>query len=275
MKITSMHHDSTYLAALSHILENGKQRTDRTGTGTISVFGYQMRFDLSKGFPLLTTKKVHFKSVVGELLWFLSGCLGGINKLKYTYGVTIWDEWLEIEKAGHKIPYANMVKWRAGEWQYLNQLERIIQEIKTNAHSRRLVVSNWNAPEIHQQRNVLDPCHVLFQFYVSEGKLSCQMYQRSADFFLGVPFNIASYALLTHLVAKECGLEVGEFVHTFGDAHIYLNHIEQVKIQLERTPLPSPTILLNDVPSIWEYTPADIQLINYLHHPAIKAPISI
>lgn len=270
-----MHHDSTYLAALSHILENGKQRTDRTGTGTISVFGYQMRFDLSKGFPLLTTKKVHFKSVVGELLWFLSGCDGGISALRHDYGVTIWDEW----NGTGKIPYKNMTDWvfynKSGDPMDINQLKWVIEEIKINPDSRSLFVSNWNPKDVQVNINALNPCHVSFQFYVNDNKLSCQMYQRSADFFLGVPFNIASYALLTHLVAKECGLEVGEFVHTFGDAHIYLNHIEQVKTQLERTPLPSPTILLNDVPSIWQYTPADIQLINYLHHPAIKAPVSI
>jgi thymidylate synthase len=259
--------DTTYAKALLDVLNYGAEKGDRTGTGTKSLFGYQMRFNLLNEFPLLTTKKIHWKSVVGELLWFLSGCKGGVTGLQKNYGVTIWNEW----QSG-KIAYSNMVKWGESD---LNQLALIIAEIKTNPDSRRLLVSNWNPKEVHSKENALDPCHVSFQFYVCNGLLSCHMYQRSADAFLGVPFNIASYALLTHMVAKVCGLHPGELIVSVGDLHIYNNHLPQVKEQLSRCPKRLPTLKLADKGSVFQYGVNDIELIGYEPHKAIKGDVAV
>lgn len=263
-----------YHNLLKHILENGTQKSDRTGTGTISVFGYQMRFDLSKGFPLVTTKKMHLKSIIHELLWFLSGD----TNVKYLQdnGVTIWDEW--ADENGDLGPVYGF-QWR--KWgrlqnysEGIDQISDIITQIKTNPDSRRLIVSAWNVEDLPYM--ALAPCHCLFQFYVSDGKLSCQLYQRSADAFLGVPFNIASYSLLTMMIAQVCGLQPGEFVHTFGDLHLYTNHIEQANLQLSRMPLPLPTMKINpSVKSIFDFKYEDFELVGYSYHPAIKAPVAV
>ena len=266
-----------YLDLLSDVLKNGTENQDRTGVGTISVFGRQIRFDLQKGFPLLTTKKLHFKSIVGELLWFVSGCAGGIEGLKHDYGVTIWDEWLELEKEGKEIAYKSMTEWNP-TWQglTLNQLKKAISMVKKDPTSRRNLVLNWNPNDVNNDLLVLPACHVLFQFKVNNGKLDCMMFQRSADLFLGLPYNIASYALLTHLVAHECGLQVGELIMSLADAHIYKNHVEQVKTQLLRQPLQSPTINLHHfVDSVFDFTPSDIQLIDYNSHSTIKADVAV
>lgn len=262
-----------YLNLLSDVLENGTENQDRTGVGTISVFGRQIRFDLQKGFPLLTTKKLHFKSIVGELLWFVSGCAGGIEGLKHDYGVTIWDEWLELEKEGKEIAYKSMTEWQGLT---LNQLKKAISMVKKDPTSRRNLVLNWNPNDVNNDLLVLPACHVLFQFKVNSGKLDCMMFQRSADLFLGLPYNIASYALLTHLVAHECGLQVGELVVSIADAHIYKNHLAQVKTQLLRQPLQSPTIELNaEIKSVFDFRPKDIELIDYNSHPTIKADVAV
>ena len=261
-----------YHDLLKHILEKGTDKTDRTGTGTKSVFGYQMRFDLAKGFPLVTTKKVHLRSIIHELLWFLKGETN-IAYLKEN-GVSIWDEWADSE--GELGPvYGKQWRHREGKnGQEEDQISSLVQEIKNNPDSRRLIVSAWNVAELPQM--ALMPCHSLFQFYVADGRLSCQLYQRSADVFLGVPFNIASYALLTHMIAQVCQLEPGDFVHTFGDVHIYSNHFEQVKLQLSRQPFPLPTLQLNPaVKDLFSFRFEDIEILNYQCHPAIKAPVAV
>jgi thymidylate synthase len=253
-------------------LEKGEKRNDRTGTGTIGVFGYQMRFDLSEGFPLLTTKRIHWKSVVYELLWFLRG-ESNIAYLKQN-GVSIWDEWADEKGELGRIYGVQWRSWRGSNGQTIDQIADVISQIKKNPESRRLLVSAWNVAEISEM--ALPPCHALFQFYVSGNKLSCQLYQRSGDVFLGVPFNIASYSLLTHMIAHECGLEAGEFVHTLGDAHVYLNHTEQANLLLSREPRNLPQISLNpDKKSVFDFDFEDIQLLNYQPMPAIKAPISV
>jgi thymidylate synthase len=261
-----------YHDLLKHILEHGTRKSDRTGTGTISVFGYQMRFNLGDGFPLLTTKKVHTKSVIHELLWFLKGDTN-IAYLKEN-GVSIWDEW--ADEHGNLGPvYGHQWRsWSGADGKTHDQITDLLDQIRRNPDSRRLMVSAWNVADIPQMK--LPPCHSLFQFYVAEGKLSCQLYQRSADVFLGVPFNIASYALLTHMIAQVCGLQVGEFVHTFGDAHLYLNHLNQVQEQLSRDVRPLPVLKLNSaVSDLFAFRFEDIEILNYHPHPAIKAPVAI
>lgn len=262
----------SYHDLLRHILEKGTQKTDRTGTGTISVFGYQMRFDLSEGFPLVTTKKVHVKSIIHELLWFLKGETN-IAYLKEN-GVSIWDEW--ADEHGELGPVYGK-QWRSWEGTggiVVDQVKDLIDQIKKNPDSRRLIISAWNVADLPKM--ALMPCHTLFQFYVADGKLSCQLYQRSADVFLGVPFNIASYALLTMMIAQVCDLKPGDFVHTFGDVHIYNNHIEQVNLQLSRTPFPLPVMKMNaDVKDIFGFSFSDFTLENYQSHPAIKAPVAV
>lgn len=261
-----------YLGLLQHILDNGVQKSDRTGTGTISCFGYQMRFDLEKGFPLVTTKKVHLKSIVYELLWFLKGETN-IAYLKEN-GVSIWDEWADEQGELGPVYGKQWRSWEGKDGKVVDQVSDLIAQIKKNPDSRRLIISAWNVADLPEM--ALMPCHTIFQFYVAEGKLSCQLYQRSADVFLGVPFNIASYALLTMMVAQVCGLEPGEFVHTFGDVHIYNNHLEQVKLQLSRDPFPLPTMKLNPaVKNIFDFNFSDFTLENYQSHPAIKAPVAI
>lgn len=290
--MTYHHVDQTYFDLINDVLTNGVEKTDRTGTGTISVFGRQARYDLSLGFPILTSKRVHWKSVVGELLWFLQGNTN-IKWLKEN-GISIWDEW--ADKDGNLGPVYGK-QWRS--WTNLvtdlspdlhmkdgigfiptyknksiDQIKEVIQQIKTNPDSRRLIVSAWNVGDIPKM--ALAPCHTMFQFYVVNGKLSCQLYQRSCDSFLGMPFNIASYALLTHMIAQVCDLQVGDFVHTFGDLHIYLNHREQLKEQLSRTPYPMPKLVLNpEVKDIDSFIFEDIKLENYQHHPAIKGKVAI
>jgi thymidylate synthase len=261
-----------YHDLLKHIKQNGTKKSDRTGTGTISVFGYQMRFDLSEGFPLVTTKKVHLKSIIHELLWFLAGDTN-IKYLKDN-GVSIWDEW--ADKDGNLGPvYGHQWRsWQGIDGKIHDQISWLINEIKTNPDSRRLIISAWNVGELDKM--ALMPCHSLFQFYVADGKLSCQLYQRSGDVFLGIPFNIASYALLTMMIAQVCGLQVGDFVHTIGDAHIYLNHLEQVDLQLSRTPKKLPTMKINPaIKSIFDFKYDDFELVDYECDAAIKAPVAI
>ena len=261
-----------YQSFLQHILDNGTEKSDRTGTGTKSVFGYQMRYDLSKVFPLVTTKKVHLKSIIYELLWFLKGD----TNVKYLNdnGVNIWNEWCDENGDLGQIYGKQWVSWKGLNNNVHNQISDVIHSLKHNPHSRRMIVSAWNVGEIHKM--ALPPCHLLFQFYVADGKLSCQLYQRSADAFLGVPFNIASSALLTMMIAQVTNLELGEFVHTFGDAHIYDNHLEQVKLQLTREPFTLPTMKLNpEVKNIFDFKYEDFTLENYLSHPSIKAPVAI
>jgi thymidylate synthase len=261
-----------YLDLLDHVLRNGVGKSDRTGTGTISVFGYQMRFDLNEGFPVMTTKKLHLRSIIHELLWFLKG----ETNLRYLHEnkVTIWDEWADEKgELGHIYGY-QWRSWPARDGRSVDQISNVIQAIKTNPDSRRHIISAWNVGELDQM--ALPPCHVLFQFYVAGGKLSCQLYQRSCDIFLGVPFNITSYALLTMMMAQVTGLKPGEFVHTLGDAHIYLNHIEQVKLQLNREPYPLPQMIINpEKTNIFDFVFEDFQLINYQSHPHIKGEISV
>ena len=257
---------------LDRILREGVEKADRTGTGTISIFGHQMRFDLSEGFPLLTTKKLHLKSIIYELLWFLRGDTN--IKYLHDHGVTIWDEWADADgDLGHIYGY-QWRSWPCPDGTSLDQIAQVVRDIKHNPDSRRLIVSAWNAGDI--ERMALPPCHALFQFYVARGRLSCQLYQRSADTFLGVPFNIASYALLTMMMAQVCGLEPGEFVHTLGDAHIYLNHVEQVKLQLTREPRPLPRMAINpEVRDIFGFRYEDFELKDYNPHPHIKGAISV
>lgn len=261
-----------YQNLLRHILEHGVKKADRTGTGTISVFGYQMRFDLSKGFPLVTTKKVHLKSIIYELLWFLKGETN-IAYLKEN-GVSIWDEWANEQGELGPVYGKQWRKWEGKNGKVVDQITDLIEQIKKNPDSRRLIVSAWNVAELSDM--ALMPCHSFFQFYVAEGKLSCQLYQRSADVFLGVPFNIASYALLTLMIAQVCDLQPGDFVHTFGDTHIYSNHMEQVNLQLSRTPFPLPTMKLNpSVKDIFSFRFEDFTLTDYQCHPGIKAPVAV
>jgi thymidylate synthase len=261
-----------YLGLLKHILDNGAQKTDRTGTGTKSIFGYQMRFDLQKGFPLVTTKKVHLKSIIYELLWFLKGDTN-IAYLK-EHGVNIWNEWADENGELGPVYGKQWRSWEGKDGKVVDQVSDLITQIKTNPDSRRLIINAWNVADLPQM--ALMPCHTMFQFYISGGKLSCQLYQRSADLFLGVPFNIASYSLLTMMIAQVCDLEPGEFIHTFGDVHIYNNHMEQVKLQLSRTPYPLPAMKLNpDVRDIFAFQFEDFTLENYQSHPAIKAPVSV
>ena len=271
-----------YLDLVNHILTQGAEKTDRTGTGTKSVFGYQMRFDLSKGFPLVTTKKIHVKSVVHELLWFLKGDTN-IDYLQEN-GVRIWNEW--ADKKGNLGPVYGH-QWRNWNSEGIDQIQEVIQTLKTNPDSRRMLVSAWNpsvlpdtkvsfAENVANNKAALPPCHAFFQFYVADGKLSCQLYQRSADVFLGVPFNIASYALLTLMVAQVCGYEAGDFIHSFGDVHIYSNHVEQVNEQLSRTPKPLPEMRLNPaIKNIFDFTYDDFELINYDPYPLIKGKVAI
>jgi len=261
-----------YLDLLDHVLKNGVNKADRTGTGTISVFGYQMRFNLGEGFPVMTTKKLHLRSIIHELLWFLKG----ETNLKYLHdnNVTIWDEWAdENGELGHIYGY-QWRSWPTPEGGKIDQISNVIGTIQNNPDSRRHIVCAWNVGELDKM--ALPPCHLLFQFYVAEGKLSCQLYQRSCDIFLGVPFNIASYALLTMMMAQVTGLKPGTFVHTLGDAHIYLNHIEQVKLQLTREPLPLPTMQMNpERKNIFDFVFEDFKLIDYQSHPHIKGEISV
>jgi thymidylate synthase len=264
---------------MRHVAAHGTPKSDRTGTGTLSVFGHQMRFDLTQGFPLITTKKVHIKSVVLELLWFLSGSSN--NRWLQERGVTIWDEWAAPDGELGPVYGVQWRSWPAPDGQHIDQITQVIDTLRSNPDSRRIIVSAWNVADLPKM--ALMPCHALFQFYVApatqpggRGRLSCQLYQRSADIFLGVPFNIASYALLTHMVAQQCDLEVGDFVWTGGDCHLYNNHAEQVALQLQRTPYPYPSLrILRRPPSIFDYTPDDFAFDDYLHHPAIKAPVAV
>lgn len=261
-----------YLGLLRHILDTGVQKHDRTGTGTISCFGYQMRFDLQEGFPLVTTKKVHTKSIIHELLWFLKGETN-IQYLKEN-NVSIWNEWADERGELGPVYGKQWRSWEGKDGKVVDQITDLIKQIKTNPDSRRLIVSAWNVTDLPEM--ALMPCHTLFQFYVGNGKLSCQLYQRSADVFLGVPFNIASYALLTLMIAQVCGLQAGEFIHTFGDVHIYNNHMEQVNQQLSRSPYPLPTMKLNPaIENLFDFKFEDFTLENYQCHPAIKAPVAV
>ncbi len=261
-----------YLDLLQHVLDHGTKKSDRTGTGTISVFGYQMRFDLGQGFPLLTTKKVHLKSIIHELLWFLKGDTN-IAYLKEN-GVSIWDEWADANGDLGPIYGYQWRSWPAADGRHIDQISEVIAALKHNPDSRRIIVSAWNVGEIQNMK--LPPCHAFFQFYVADGKLSCQLYQRSADIFLGVPFNIASYALLTLMMAQATGLKPGDFVHTLGDAHIYLNHMEQVKLQLSRDTRALPSMRLNPaVTDLFDFKYEDFTLENYDPHPGIKAPVAV
>jgi thymidylate synthase len=261
-----------YLNLLQHILDTGVHKTDRTGTGTQSIFGYQMRFDLQQGFPLVTTKKVHLKSIIHELLWFLKGDTN-IGYLK-EHNVKIWDEWASPDGELGPVYGKQWRSWEGKDGKVVDQISDLITQIKKNPDSRRLIVSAWNVSELPDM--ALMPCHTLFQFYVADNKLSCQLYQRSADVFLGVPFNIASYALLTMMIAQVCDLEPGDFIHTFGDAHIYNNHREQVQLQLTRTPYGLPQMRINpSVKDIFKFSYEDFELVNYESHPAIKAPVAV
>ena len=262
-----------YETFLRHVRDTGVAKADRTGTGTTSVFGYQMRFDLQQGFPLVTTKKVHLKSIIYELLWFLRG--DGNARWLQQHGVTIWDEWADPETGDLGPVYG--VQWRSWpkpDGSHIDQIAQVMETLRSNPDSRRMIVSAWNVAELDKM--ALMPCHAFFQFYVANGKLSCQLYQRSADIFLGVPFNIASYALLTHMVAQQCGLEVGEFIWTGGDCHIYSNHSEQVDLQLSREPFPYPQLVIKRKPAdIFSYAFEDFEVVDYQCHPAIKAPVAV
>jgi thymidylate synthase len=261
-----------YLDLMRHVRDHGVEKSDRTGTGTRSVFGYQMRFDLTEGFPLITTKKLHLKSIAHELLWFLRGD-SNIAYLK-EHGVSIWDEWADEQGELGPVYGVQWRSWPTPGGGHIDQISQLVQQLKTNPDSRRLIVSAWNVGQIEQM--ALPPCHAFVQFYVAEGKLSCQLYQRSADIFLGVPFNIASYALLTLMLAQVCGLQAGEFVHTLGDAHLYNNHLEQVDIQLAREPLPLPAMRINPaINDIFAFSFADFSLDNYQAHTHIKAPVAV
>ena len=262
----------TYLDLMQHVLAHGHQKSDRTGTGTVSVFGHQMRFDLARGFPLVTTKKCHLKSIVHELLWFLQGSTN-IRYLKEN-GVRIWDEWADENGDLGPVYGYQWRSWPTPDGRHIDQIGQVIEQIKTTPDSRRLIVSAWNVADVDRMK--LPPCHAFFQFYVADGKLSCQLYQRSADIFLGVPFNIASYALLTMMVAQVCGLEPGDFVHTLGDAHLYLNHLDQTREQLAREPRALPTMRINpEVKDIFDFRYEDFTLEGYDPHPAIKAPVAV
>jgi len=261
-----------YLDLMKHVLEHGTKKEDRTGTGTLSVFGYQMRFNLSEGFPLLTTKKLHIKSIIYELLWFLRGD----TSIRYLqeHGVNIWNEWADENGNLGPVYGAQWRSWQIADGRSIDQISNVIEEIKSNPASRRLIVSAWNVGEISKM--ALPPCHLLFQFYVANEKLSCQLYQRSADIFLGVPFNIASYALLTIMIAQVCGLQPGDFVHALGDTHLYSNHIEQARLQLTREPLALPQMQINpSIKSIFDFDYSDFELVDYNAHPHIKAEVAV
>ena len=261
-----------YLEFMRHVRHNGVFKGDRTGTGTLSVFGYQMRFDLSQGFPMVTTKKLHLRSIIHELLWFLKGD----TNIGYLHdnGVSIWDEWADENGDLGPIYGYQWRSWTAADGRHIDQITQAIDQIRNNPDSRRIIVSAWNVGDLEQM--ALPPCHAFFQFYVSDGRLSCQLYQRSADIFLGVPFNIASYALLTMMMARVCDLEPGDFVHTFGDAHLYSNHLEQADEQLAREPFPLPTMKINpDIRDLFAFTYDDFEIVDYLHHPPIKAPVAV
>lgn len=261
-----------YLDLLQNILDNGVKKEDRTGVGTLSIFGHQMRWNLCEGFPLLTTKKLHMRSIIFELLWFLRGD----NNIKYLneHGVRIWDEWADAQGSLGPIYGVQWRSWKTTDGRVIDQISNVIQQIQVNPNSRRLIVSAWNVGELDVM--ALPPCHVLFQFYVAGNRLSCQLYQRSADVFLGVPFNIASYSLLTLMIAQVCNLEPGDFIHTFGDVHLYLNHIPQAQLQLTRSPFPLPKMIINpQVKSIFDFQFEDFQLVNYQSHPTIKAEVAV
>jgi thymidylate synthase len=261
-----------YLDLMQHVLTQGSHKGDRTGTGTLSVFGYQMRFDLRHGFPLLTTKKVHLRSIVHELLWFLRGD----SNVRYLHenGVSIWNEWADENGELGPVYGVQWRSWPTADGRHIDQISELLRDIRANPDSRRLIVSAWNVGEL--ERMALPPCHAFFQFYVADGRLSCQLYQRSADIFLGVPFNIASYALLTLMIAQVTGLKPGEFIHTLGDAHLYSNHLEQAHLQLTRVPRPLPSLRLNpEVKSLFDFRYEDFELLNYDPHPAIKAPVAV
>lgn len=261
-----------YLDLLRRVRDHGTEKTDRTGTGTLSVFGHQMRFDLAEGFPLVTTKKLHTKSIIVELLWFLAGATN--TQYLKEYGVSIWDEWADSEGNLGPVYGKQWRSWEAADGSTIDQIANAVSDLKRNPDSRRIIVTAWNPGDLSKM--ALAPCHCLFQFYVADGKLSCQLYQRSADIFLGVPFNIASYALLTMMMAQVTGLKPGEFVHTFGDAHLYLNHLEQADLQLSRNPRPLPTMTINpDVTSIFDFKYEDFTLSGYDPHPHIKAPVAV
>ncbi|HEY7928540.1 MAG TPA: thymidylate synthase [Steroidobacteraceae bacterium] len=261
-----------YLELLREVREHGTRKQDRTGTGTLSLFGRQLRFDLAAGFPLVTTKKVHLRSVIYELLWFLRGETN-VSWLR-EHAVTIWDEWADANGELGPVYGYQWRSWPAADGRHIDQIRQLLQQLSTQPDSRRLLVSAWNVADLPKM--ALAPCHVLFQFYVADGRLSCQLYQRSADLFLGVPFNIASYALLTHLVAQQCDLALGEFVWTGGDCHLYLNHLEQADLQLSRTPYPLPRLQLSRrPPSLFDYVYEDIEIMDYQHHPAIRAPVAV
>ena len=262
----------TYLDLLRHVRTTGVQKTDRTGTGTLAVFGHQMRFDLRAGFPMVTTKKLHLKSIVHELLWFLRGDTN--TQYLRDRGVTIWDEWADASGELGPVYGYQWRSWPAPDGRHIDQIATVVQQLRTTPDSRRILVSAWNVADL--DRMALQPCHALFQFFVAEGRLSCQLYQRSADLFLGVPFNIASYALLTHMLAQQCDLEVGDFIWTGGDCHIYTNHLAQVDLQLTREPLPLPTLqFTRRPPSIFDYTFDDVAIVGYQSHPAIKASVAV
>ncbi len=261
-----------YLDLLRHIRTQGVRKGDRTGTGTLAVFGHQMRFDLTQGFPLVTTKKVHLRSVVYELLWFLRGETN--TAYLREHHVTIWDEWADEQGELGPVYGKQWRAWPAPDGRTIDQISQVIEQLRRTPDSRRILVSAWNVGELDQM--ALMPCHAFFQFFVAQGRLSCQLYQRSADFFLGVPFNIASYALLTHMIAQQCDLEVGELVWTGGDCHLYLNHLEQADLQLSREPYPLPQLrILRRPPSLFDYDYEDFEFVNYQHHPAIKAPVAV
>ena len=261
-----------YLDLMRRVLEHGARKEDRTGTGTLSVFGHQMRFDLSQGFPLVTTKKVHLRSIIHELLWFLRGDTN--VAYLHEHGVSIWDEWADEQGELGPIYGYQWRSWPTPDGRHIDQIQQVLDQLRNSPDSRRIIVSAWNVAEI--ERMALPPCHAFFQFYVAEGRLSCQLYQRSADIFLGVPFNIASYALLTMMVAQVSGLEPGDFVHTFGDAHLYSNHLEQARLQLSRTPYPLPTMKINPaVTSLFDFRFEDFELLDYQCHAHIKAPVAV
>ncbi|NYT65734.1 thymidylate synthase [Alcaligenaceae bacterium] len=261
-----------YEDLMRHVYEHGQLKTDRTGTGTLSVFGHQMRFDLSQGFPLVTTKKLHTKSIFIELLWFLSGS-SNVRWLQEN-GVSIWNEWAAPDGDLGPVYGVQWRSWPTPDGRHIDQISQVLEQIQQNPDSRRLIVSAWNVGELHNM--ALPPCHAFFQFYVADGKLSCQLYQRSADIFLGVPFNIASYALLTHMVAQQCNLDVGDFIWTGGDCHLYSNHMEQVALQLSREPYPYPKLIIKRKPaSLFDYRYEDFEITDYQHHPHIKAPVAV
>ncbi|HEA25747.1 MAG TPA: thymidylate synthase [Ectothiorhodospiraceae bacterium] len=261
-----------YLELMQHVLTNGTKKEDRTGTGTVSVFGYQMRFNLADGFPVVTTKKLHLRSIIHELLWFLKGDTN-ISYLKEN-GVRIWDEWADENGELGPVYGSQWRSWPTPDGGHIDQIAQVVEQLKNNPDSRRIIVSAWNVAEVENM--ALPPCHAFFQFYVADGKLSCQLYQRSADIFLGVPFNIASYALLTMMMAQVCDLEVGDFVHTLGDAHLYSNHMEQTELQLSRKPYPLPTMKINpEIKSIFDFTFDDFELVGYESHPHIKGAVAV